>query len=152
METETATFALGCFWHVQRVFDRISGIISTSVGYIGGDGVPDYHSAEEKGFAEAVEIKFNPKKTNYERLLDIFWGDHDPTSLNRQRNDIGRRYRSAIFYHDNQQRKIAEESLKKEQKKYNKKIVTEVVKAGEFYEAEEEHQKHDEKAKSQWLS
>ena len=142
---QVAVFAAGCFWHVQHTFDCIPEITSTKVGYIGGKGIPDYYTAEENGFAEAIEVRFNSKNISYEKILEIFWKDHDPTSLNRQRNDSGKRYRSAIFYHNENQRKIAEKSLKNEQKKYSKKIVTDILPAETFFPAEEKHQKYFEK-------
>jgi peptide-methionine (S)-S-oxide reductase len=144
-KTEKATFAAGCFWHVQFTFDKIPGVVSTVVGYIGGTGNASYENAEEKGFAEAVQIKFNPKIISYKELLEYFWSEHDPTSLNHQGNDIGKRYRSAIFYHSKEQKQQAEKSKEKLQEKLKNKIVTEIVPAKEFYKAEEYHQKYLEK-------
>lgn len=149
---ETATFAAGCFWGVEEAFYKIPGVISTRVGYIGGDEKkypnPSYKlvCTDKTGHAEAVEVVFDSQKINYSKLLDIFWGIHNPTTLNRQGLDFGTQYRSVIFYHNEKQKKEAQESLKKEQKKLGaKKIVTQIVKAGKFYEAEEYHQKYFEK-------
>jgi peptide-methionine (S)-S-oxide reductase len=138
---EIATFAAGCFWHVQEIFDNINGVISSRVGYTGGNDECDYDSSEKKGHAEAVEVIFDSEKVSYGDLLKVFWKEHDPTSLDKQGGDVGRRYRSAIFYHSDNQKKAIEKSLAAMQKN----IVTEVSKAGKFYEAEEEHQKYNEK-------
>lgn len=140
--SDKAIFAAGCFWHVQEVFDEVPGVISTAVGYEGGQGVPDYKSSEAKGFAEAIEITFDPRATSYQKLLEIFWSMHDPTALNRQGADIGRRYRSAIFYLDGAQKDRALESMKAAQEKFSKPIVTEIAAAKDFYPAEEYHQKY----------
>ena len=145
---EKATFAAGCFWHVQHVFDKVEGVINSKVGYVGGEGIPSYETAERLGHAEAIQIEFDQKKVSYEKLLDIFWKEHDPTSLNRQGPDVGNRYRSAIFYHNEEQKKIASFSLKKQQEKLQKKIVTQIVLAKEFFPAEEYHQKYFEKNKN----
>ena len=142
---EKATFAAGCFWHVEEDFRKVKGVISTEAGYIGGKmEKPSYEDVctDETGHAEAVQIGFDPKIISYEKLLDIFWMIHDPTSLNRQWLDIGKHYRSAIFYHNEKQKELAFESKEKRQKEINKKIVTEIVKAPEFYRAEEYHQKY----------
>jgi peptide-methionine (S)-S-oxide reductase len=139
---ETAIFAAGCFWHVQYTFDNTKGVVSTLAGYTGGTGVPNYNTAEKLGHAEAVKIQFDNKIVSYEELLDIFWKEHNPTSLNKQGNDTGRRYRSAIFYTNEKQKQKAEKSLKKEQEKYKDKIVTEIMPASDFYAAEDYHQKY----------
>jgi peptide-methionine (S)-S-oxide reductase len=144
-KTEKATFAAGCFWHVQYTFDKLPGIISTSVGYAGGQGVPNYETAENKGFAEAIQIEYDPKTMTYGRLLDAFWDEHDPTSLNRQGADVGKRYRSVIFYHDEMQKSLAQKSIKEKQINFNKPIVTQIVKAEKFYPAEDYHQKYFQK-------
>ena len=140
-----ATFGAGCFWHVQAVFDKLDGVVSSKVGYEGGVGSGGYEGAEEEGHAEVVKIEFNPEKISYGELLNVFWEEHDPTSLNKQGADVGRRYRSVIFYHDEEQRLEAEKSKENVERELDKKVVTEVVEAGEFYEAEEEHQKYLEK-------
>jgi peptide-methionine (S)-S-oxide reductase len=138
---------------VQAVFDKLKGVVSSRVGYEGGKRKSGYDDAESAGNAEVVEIEFDPERISYERLLDIFWKEHDPTSLNRQGLDFGRRYRSVIFYHDEEQKKKAKISMEKAEKRLKgrgffskffggKKIVTEIVKARKFYEAEEEHQNY----------
>lgn len=142
---ERATFGAGCFWHVQAVFDKLPGVASSLVGYEGGEGEGVYGSAERRGHAEVVEVKFDSKKISYKKLLDVFWKEHDPTALNRQGLDIGKRYRSVIFYHNAKQKVAAEKSRIELNAKSKKEIVTEIVKAGKFYEAEEEHQKYFEK-------
>ena len=144
-KTETATFAAGCFWHVEEAFSKVKGVAGTMVGYTGGKMKnPNYKAvcSNETGHAEAVHIEFNPKVVSYEELLDVFWQIHDPTQLNRQGLDIGTQYRSAIFYHTEEQKKIAEKSLQNEQKHHKEKIATEITKANAFYKAEEYHQKY----------
>ncbi|MEN6375850.1 MAG: bifunctional methionine sulfoxide reductase B/A protein [Smithella sp.] len=143
--TETAIFAAGCFWGVQEYFSRIKGVIKSESGYTGGTKKnPSYEEVctGKTGHAEAVRVVFNPKIVSYERLLQHFWEIHDPTSLNRQGNDIGSQYRSAIFYIDPKQEMAAKSSLEKLAKsgKYSRKIVTEILPAKEFYRAEEYHQ------------
>ena len=145
-----ATFAAGCFWHVEDLFRKTRGVKSTKVGYIGGSlSNPTYEEVctDKTGHAEAVEVEYDPEKISYGELLDVFWQNHDPTSLNRQGPDIGIQYRSSIFFHDETQRKAAEESKEKlnSSGKYSKQIVTEIVPAAEFYKAEEYHQKYFEK-------
>ena len=145
---EKAIFAAGCFWHVQAAFDAVLGVKKTTVGYMGGKVKnPSYEvvCTHLTGHAEVCQVEFDAKKVSYLKLLQVFWKMHDPTQKNRQGLDIGNQYRSAIFYHTEEQRKIAEESRKKEQKKYEKPIVTEIVPATEFYSAEEYHQKYLEK-------
>ncbi|MBI4145501.1 peptide-methionine (S)-S-oxide reductase MsrA [Candidatus Woesearchaeota archaeon] len=148
MKTELATFAAGCFWHVQWSFDQVKGVVSTRVGYTGGHTVnPSYDDvcSDATGHAEAVEITFDPSKVSYGQLLDVFWKEHDPTTPNRQGPDVGSQYRSAIFYHNDSQRKTAERSRDAHQKTSDKRIVTEIVKSGPFYAAEEYHQKYFQK-------
>jgi peptide-methionine (S)-S-oxide reductase len=149
MKTELATFGAGCFWGVQLLFDETPGVISTRVGYTGGKMKnPSYEDVctDETGHAEAVEVTFDPSKVKYEKLLDIFWNNHNPTTMNRQGPDEGSQYRSAIFYHSDEQKNIAEKSREAAQKKWApKKVVTEIVKATMFYAAEEYHQKYLEK-------
>jgi peptide methionine sulfoxide reductase msrA/msrB len=147
-KTEKATFAAGCFWHVQEEFDRIEGVVKTTVGFTGGKtGNPTYDQVchEETGHAEAILVEYDPEKTTYEKLLEAFWGLHDPTQLNRQGPDFGEQYRSAIFCHDEKQKKAAEQPLESEQKKRKGRIVTRIEMAEEFYPAEEYHQKYYEK-------
>ncbi len=148
MAQEKATFAAGCFWGVEAAFGQVKGVLSTRVGYTGGRTVnPSYEEvcSGRTGHAESVEIIFDPEVVTYGELVDLFWSVHDPTQLNRQGPDFGTNYRSAIFYHSEEQRKIAEESKKKAQESGRfggRKIVTEIVPASAFYPAEEYHQKY----------
>ena len=150
MKTETATFAAGCFWGVEETFRKTKGVTSTMVGYTGGKMKnPTYEDvcSDETGHAEAVQIEFDPKKIPYEKLLDIFWQNHDPTQLNRQGPDFGSQYRSAIFYHDEKQKEAAIKSkeILEKSKKYSKPIATEIMPAKDFYKAEEYHQRYKQK-------
>lgn len=143
-KTETATFAAGCFWGVEETFRKTKGVISTMVGYMGGKMKnPSYEDvcSDETCHAEAIQVEFDPKKVPYEKLLDIFWQNHDPAQLNRQGPDVGSQYRSAVFYHNEKQKKAAIESkeMLEKSKKYSKPIVTEIVPASDFYRAEEYH-------------
>ncbi|MBU0536725.1 MAG: peptide-methionine (S)-S-oxide reductase MsrA [Nanoarchaeota archaeon] len=138
-----ATFAAGCFWHVELEFSKVKGVKSTTVGYMGGTkDKPTYKDvcSDTSGHAEVCQVEYDPKKVSYEKLLDLFWKMHNPTTMNRQGLDIGTQYRSAIFYHNEPQRKKAVASLKKEQKKHIKKIVTEIIEASDFWKAEDYHQ------------
>jgi peptide-methionine (S)-S-oxide reductase len=139
-----ATFAGGCFWCVEADFDKVPGVISTTSGYIGGKvDNPTYNqvSAGGTGHAEAVEIAYDPAKVSYQKLLDVFWRNHDPLAKDRQFCDRGDQYRPAIFYHDEEQRKLAEASKKEVQAKFAPRVVhTEIVKAGTFTKAEDYHQ------------
>lgn len=144
-ETGLAAFAAGCFWGVEETFRTTRGVRATQVGYTGGiTSNPTYAQvcSNTTGHAEAVEVEFDPEIVSYADLLRVFWSLHDPTTMNRQGPDIGSQYRSAIFYHGAEQKKIAEKSLKEEQKKYKSKIVTEITPAGKFWRAEEYHQKY----------
>jgi peptide-methionine (S)-S-oxide reductase len=148
---EKATFAAGCFWHVQYEFDRVPGVISTTVGYTGGTTEnPTYEQVctGKTGHAESVEITYDPNRVGYEKLLDVFFKVHDPTTLNRQGPDVGHQYRSAIFYHNDRQRQAALAAMEKLSKsgKYSRPIVTEVKPAGPFHKAENYHQKYLEKS------
>ncbi len=143
-----ATFGAGCFWGVEATFQKIKGVKKTTVGYIGGKlKNPTYEQActDKTGHVEVIQIVYDPEQISYEKLLEIFWEIQDPTQLNRQGPDIGTQYRSVIFYHNEKQKKLAEESKNKQQKNYDKKIVTEITSAKEFYPAEEYHQKYLEK-------
>jgi peptide-methionine (S)-S-oxide reductase len=145
-----ATFAAGCFWHVEDLFRKTDGVVSTKVGYTGGKLVnPTYEEVctDMTGHAEAVQIEYDPNIISYGELLDMFWKNHDPTSLNRQGPDVGKQYRSAIFFHDDEQKKIAEKSKQEIAKsgRFEKTIVTEIVPAPEFYKAEDYHQKYFQK-------
>ena len=138
-----ATFAAGCFWGVEAVFERTDGVEKTTVGYTGGKTKnPTYEQVctGKTGHAEAVQIIYNPKIITYEQLLKTFWMMHNPTQKNRQGPDIGTQYRSAIFYHNQIQKQIAEQS--KKEKDLGVKIQTEITLAKEFYPAEEYHQKY----------
>ncbi|MBI2135536.1 peptide-methionine (S)-S-oxide reductase MsrA [Candidatus Woesearchaeota archaeon] len=148
MNTQKATFAAGCFWHVEETFRKIKGVVKTQVGYIGGNFKnPSYEDvcSDSTGHAEAIEIEFNPNLVSYDELLDVFWKSHNPTTLNRQGLDIGSQYRSAIFYHSEEQKKKAIASMQESQKKFSNKIVTEIKPAAKFYHAEEYHQRYLEK-------
>ncbi len=146
-KTEKATFAGGCFWCMQGPFDATEGVISTDVGYTGGKKEnPSYEevSTGKTGHAEAIEIIFDPEKVSYEELLEIFWRNIDPTTQNQQFADKGTQYRTAIFYHDQKQKELAEKSKMELQKSgmFDKPIVTEIVPASKFYSAEEYHQEY----------
>jgi peptide-methionine (S)-S-oxide reductase len=139
--TETAILAGGCFWGVQDLLRKRDGVISTRVGYSGGD-VPNATYANHGTHAEAVEIVFDPEKISYRDILEFFFQIHDPTTKNRQGNDIGSSYRSEIFYTSDEQRKVAEETIADVEASglWPGKVVTEVSEAGPFWEAEPEHQ------------
>ncbi len=142
-----ATFGAGCFWHVEDLLDKTKGVTSTKVGYIGGQlPNPTYEEVctDKTGHAEAVEIEYNPDQISFEELLDVFWNNHDPTTMNRQGPDVGNQYRSAIFYHDDKQKEIAEKSRQTldESTQHKNPIVTQIVPAPTFYTAEEYHQKY----------
>ena len=144
---EKATFAAGCFWGVQAAFDDVEGVHSTLVGYSGGTTKnPTYKEVcnNNTGHAEAVLIEFDPDVLSYEQLLEVFWSIHDPTTLNRQGPDVGTQYRSAIFYHTEEQKNaaLASKAQLDESAKFDQPVVTEVVPAVTFYEAEEYHQKY----------
>jgi peptide-methionine (S)-S-oxide reductase len=143
-----ATFGAGCFWQVEADFRKLEGVTATAAGYSGGDLVnPTYEQVctDTTGHAEVVEVDFDPGQISYEELLDVFWTHHDPTQLNRQGPDFGRQYRSAIFFHDEDQKKAAEASRDRAQERFSKPIVTEITEASEFYRAEEYHQRYLEK-------
>jgi peptide-methionine (S)-S-oxide reductase len=145
---QKALFAAGCFWGVQYYFDEVPGVIRTTVGYTGGHTEnPTYEAVltHTTGHAEAVLIEFDPKEVNYETLCKQFFRMHDPTQLNRQGPDVGENYRSAIFYFDDGQRQTAEAVKQASQPQFKQPIVTEITKAGPFYEAEDYHQKYTER-------
>jgi len=147
-DSQKATFAAGCFWHVEDAFRKVKGVVSTKVGFSGGKTKkPSYFKVCTglTGHAEAVEVIYDPSKVSYKELLEVFWSSHDPTQLNRQGLDIGTQYRSAIFYYSDKQKKAAIESKNKLQKSKDKKIVTEIIKASDFYKAEKYHQQYLEK-------
>jgi peptide-methionine (S)-S-oxide reductase len=147
---EKATFAAGCFWGVEATFRQIPGVISTRVGYTGGQTAnPTYEDVctDRTGHAEAVEVEFDPARVRYGDLLRVFWENHDPTQLNRQGPDWGTQYRSAIFFHSPAQEaeaRASKESLGKA-RRYSKPIVTQIVPAATFYPAEDYHQQYLEK-------
>jgi peptide-methionine (S)-S-oxide reductase len=142
--TATAIFATGCFWCTEADFDKVAGVISTTSGYTGGTVAnPTYEQVVSgtTGHAEALEVVFDPSKVSYQHLLEVFWRTHDPLAKNRQFCDSGDQYRPAIFYHDEEQRKLAEASKKAVQEKFAPRVVqTEIAKAGAFYKAEDYHQ------------
>jgi peptide-methionine (S)-S-oxide reductase len=145
---EKATFAAGCFWGVEATFRRLEGVQSTSVGYTGGiTADPNYKEVctGRTNHAEAVEVVFDPAKVSYDQLLDVFWENHDPTTLNRQGPDWGTQYRSAIFFHSPEQEVAAHASMEKWQAKFRRPIVTQIVPASEYYPAEDYHQQYLEK-------
>ena len=148
MAREIAYFGAGCFWGVEFKFSKVNGVISTSVGYMGGDessGEVKYEEVGRLGHAETVKIVFDSSKISYNKLLKNFWEIHNPTTKDRQGWDIGKQYRSSIFYTSLNQKKEAIESLSEAQKIFKRKIVTEIVRSGRFYMAEEHHQKYLEK-------
>lgn len=142
-QTQKATFAGGCFWCMEAPFDEVNGVISTTSGYTGGTVKnPTYKqvSKGQTGHAESVEIQYDDRLVNYQQLLDIFWKNIDPTVQNRQFCDVGNQYRSAIFYHDEEQKTLALKSKEKVEKQLNKPIFTEIKPVGKFYQAEDYHQ------------
>ena len=147
---ELATFAAGCFWGVESIFKQVTGVMETTVGYTGGTVPnPSYRQVCTgiTGHAEAVLIKYDPKIVSYEELLSLFWRIHDPTTPNRQGPDVGTQYRSAIFYHNDRQKKAAEESKDEFDRNgsYINKATTQIIPASPFYDAEEYHQDYFEK-------
>jgi peptide-methionine (S)-S-oxide reductase len=141
--TETATLAGGCFWGVEELVRALPGVVDTTVGYAGGTlDNPRYEDVKKgrTGHAESLQIIFDPSKISYDDILDFFFRLHDPTTANRQGNDIGTQYRSAIFYHDDAQRGAAQRAIQRAQPKWPRPIVTEVVPFTNFYEAEDFHQ------------
>ncbi len=151
---EKATFGAGCFWGVEAAFRKVEGVVSTSVGYMGGHFPnPCYLDVLSRitGHAEVVQVEYDPQKVNYDDLLAVFWDIHDPTTLNRQGPDRGEQYRSVIFFHNAQQEEAAKRSKEKLQMsgRFDKDIVTEIKPASEYYLAAEEHQQYFEKKERQ---
>lgn len=147
---EVATFAAGCFWGVEDVFLAVSGVVSTRVGYCGGHtDSPTYQDvcSGDTGHAEAVEVTYDPLQISYDDLLKVFWECHDPTQLNRQGPDFGEQYRSAIFYHSEDQHSAALASRADLERRhaFRRAIVTQIVPAADFWEAEAYHQKYHQK-------
>ncbi len=144
-QIEKATFGAGCFWCVEAVFERLPGVQSVVAGYAGGTTPnPTYEQVctDTTGHAEVAEITFDPSKISYEKLLEVFWKAHDPTTLNRQGADAGTQYRSVIFYHDEKQKVAAEKSKQEAQKNFSDPIVTEIKPLTAFYKAENYHQEY----------
>ena len=148
--TEKATFAAGCFWGVEAAFRQVPGVLDAAVGYSGG-GVPNPTYEDvctgRTGHAESVLVEFDPARVSYDQLLDVFWENHDPTTLNRQGPDVGTQYRSVIFVEGPEQEKAAKESKERLEKsgRYRRPIVTEIVPAQPFWRAEDYHQRYLEK-------
>ena len=145
-----ATFAAGCFWGVEAAFRQVPGVTATRVGYTGGTSTnPTYKQVctDRTGHAEAVEVSYDPARVSYDDLLRVFWENHDPTQRNRQGPDIGTQYRSAIFYHDSEQEAAARASKERLERSgaHKRPIVTEIVPAQTFYQAEDYHQQYLEK-------
>src|SRR5881394_284013 len=150
MTTEKATFGAGCFWGVEATFRAVAGVIDAAVGYTGGTTEnPTYQDvcSHTTGHAEVVQVEFDPAIVSYDQLLDVFWSNHNPTTLNRQGPDVGDQYRSVIFYHTPEQRTAAEESKTSLEKsgRFKNPIVTLIEPAPAFYRAEEYHQRYLEK-------
>ena len=146
-DLEITTLANGCFWCTEAIFSRVKGIKSIIPGYSGGStSNPSYEQVCTgiTGHAEAIRIEYDPKIISFEKILDIFWHTHDPTTLNRQGNDVGTQYRSAIFYHDENQKNIAEKSKKELEKEgfFKNPIVTEIIPFSNFYPAEDYHKEY----------
>jgi peptide-methionine (S)-S-oxide reductase len=147
---QKATFAAGCFWGVEAAFRSVEGVTATTAGYTGGhvpNATYEQVCSNTTGHAEAVEVEYDPARVSYEQLLTVFWENHDPTQLNRQGPDVGSQYRSAIFWHNEEQRLAAERSKAEEDSSghHRRPVVTEIVPAAPFYVAEEYHQQYLEK-------
>ncbi len=144
-QLEKATFGAGCFWCTEAVFQRLPGVVSVMPGYAGGTKPnPTYEEVctGTTGHAEVAQITYDPSKISYEKLLEMFWESHDPTTLNRQGADVGAQYRSAIFYHDAKQKTAVEKSKAQAQKEFHDPIVTEIKPLDHFYAAENYHQEY----------
>lgn len=146
--TEKATFGAGCFWQVEAAFRELPGVVSTQVGYEGGEMPnPSYEQVctDRTGHAEVCEVEFDPERVSYEELLERFWEVHDPTQVNRQGPDVGTQYRSVIFTHGPEQEQAARASKERVQERLDRPIATEIEPAGDFWRAEEYHQCYLEK-------
>jgi peptide-methionine (S)-S-oxide reductase len=147
MKTEKATFGAGCFWGVEATFRQVKGVTSAAVGYAGGTTEnPTYEDVctHETGHAEVVQVEFDPAQVSYEKLLEVFWRNHDPTTRDRQGPDVGSQYRSVVFYHTSEQQRAAEEFKSKldQGNHFSRPIVTQIEPAPAFYQAEEYHQQY----------
>ena len=147
MQTEKATFGAGCFWGVEETFRNLKGVLSTAAGYAGGTKEnPTYGDVctDKTGHAEVVDVEFDPSQIDYDQLLDVFWSNHNPTTLNRQGPDIGTQYRSVIFYHSPEQETAAKASKAKVERsgRFNRSVVTQIEPAPKFWRAEEYHQRY----------
>jgi peptide-methionine (S)-S-oxide reductase len=157
-ERAIATFGAGCFWGPQQVYDQVDGVIGTWAGYMGGTKKnPTYEEVchTNTGHAEVVQVEFDPRTLAYETLLDVFWHIHDPTQIDRQGPDVGRQYRSVIFFHDPYQERAARASkaAQEESGKHAGPVVTAIEPARTFWEAEDYHQKYNERLQHRsWLS
>ena len=146
--TQIATFGAGCFWGVEHAFRTLPGVLQTAVGYMGGEKEkPTYEEVCEKdtGHAEVVQVEYDPAEVSYQELLNLFFGSHDPTTVNRQGPDVGSQYRSVIFYYSDEQKKEAEAFRDRAQTKFDRPIVTEIMPAQTFWRGEEYHQQFTEK-------
>ena len=146
-QTEVATLAGGCFWCLEAVYDQLRGVVSVESGYMGGKvDNPSYRAVctGTTGHAEVVQITYNPAEVSFQDLLDVFFVIHDPTTLNRQGNDVGTQYRSAVYYHNAEQKAVAEQVIAalNAEHRWNNPIVTEVTAASKFYVAEDYHQEY----------
>lgn len=155
MSTEKATFAAGCFWGVESSFQKVPGVVSTQVGYTGGHTAnPTYREvcSDTTGHAEAIDIVYDPTKVSYQKLLEVFFENHDPTTPNRQGPDVGTQYRSVIFYHTPEQQRLAlaEKTRRDNSGEYVGPIITEIVPATRFYRAEEYQQQYYGKQGLSW--
>ena len=147
---EKTTFGAGCFWGVEEAFRKVEGVVDVAVGYAGGHTEnPTYGDvcSGTTGHAEVAEVEYDPSKVSYEKLLEVFWENHDPTTPDRQGPDVGTQYRSAIFFHNPEQEAAARASKEEAQTRFKDPIITEITSASEFYRAEEYHQRYFEKNK-----
>ncbi|GHO93434.1 peptide-methionine (S)-S-oxide reductase [Reticulibacter mediterranei] len=147
MATEKATFGAGCFWGVEEIFRQVPGVVDVAVGYEGGTlDNPSYRDVctDRTGHAEVVEVDYDPERVSYDELLNIFWNNHNPTTLNRQGPDVGTQYRSVVFYHTPEQQATAATSKERLERegRFKRPIVTQIVPASTFYRAEEYHQQY----------
>jgi peptide-methionine (S)-S-oxide reductase len=150
MQNKKATFGAGCFWGIEAAFRQVEGVVDATVGYMGGwVKNPSYEMvcSDQTGHAEVAQVEFDPSRVSFERLLEVFWAIHDPTTLNRQGPDFGGQYRSVVFFHDDEQKTAAELAKKRLEslRRYKSAIVTEISPATDFYPAEEYHQRYYER-------